>query len=389
MKLGKHYIYYVLVLKEYMVRVIGNHYPTEIIILIILSAYEPIKIGCGLDYTILHYDKIYICGNNRGGRLGLDHEERIRVPEEIIFSERIKSVHCGAEHRIALTYNPNKLYAWGKNDHCQLGFRHVGKIINSYELHFHKQIMDISCGYYHTIALTNISNILYVWGCNETGQLGIGHNRNNYMPRELILNESIVSVSCGGRHTIALTKIPNKIYVWGLNDAGQLGLGHYGRNYEFYGGYNSPQELLLNGSIISVNCGEFHTTALLDMGELYVWGSGLKYNECRPTKINLSEPIKSVDCGSAFTIVLTISGKLYGWGINDEGQLGLGNRIARRDRDPQEIVLSEPIESISCGISHVFASTKNGNIWVWGNNKNHQLCLGHNKHRDIPTKLKF
>ncbi|HLX54622.1 MAG TPA: RCC1 domain-containing protein, partial [Aquella sp.] len=97
------YIYYVLVLKEYMTQIFGNHYPTEIIRLIILSVYEPIKISCGLDYTIFHHDKIYTCGNNINGKLGLGHENDVTVPEEILFPEKIKSIHCGAYHSIALT----------------------------------------------------------------------------------------------------------------------------------------------------------------------------------------------------------------------------------------------------------------------------------------------
>ena len=387
-RIGKYYVYYVMVLKEYMTRIIGSHYPTEIINLIILSVYEPIKISCGMDYTILHYDKIYTCGNNKGGRLGVGHEERVTsIPEEIVFPERIKSVHCGAEHRVALTFNPKKLYVWGKNNYDQLGFRWLGKIMSPHELHFRKPIVTVSCGYHHTIALTNISRILYVWGCNQKGQLGLGHTKKNASPQELILDEKIVSVSCGGYHSVALTCFPCMLYVWGLNYSGQLGLGNRTS-------YDSPRGLLLDEPTVSVSCGESHTMALIDTGELYYWGCNgnfqlgtESFGNYSPTKLSLCEPIKSIGCGGSFTIALTLSGKLYGWGANERGQLGIWERC--NIRKPRELNLSVPIESVECGIYNVFALTKKGDIWVWGGNKNYELCLGYNKHQDTPTKLKF
>ena len=128
-----------------------------------------------------------------------------------------------------------------------------------------------------------------------------------------------------------------------------------------------------------------------------------------PQKINLCEPVKSISCGDEFTMALTISGKLYGWGDNYWGQLGprvipsgnnlgilpsgspeegLGNeRIGDGPQTP--LNLCESIESVHCGDSHVVALTRNKNIYVWGNNKYYQLCLGHTKTLRVPTKLDF
>ena len=87
-------------------------------------------------------------------------------------------------------------------------------------------------------------------------------------------------------------------------------------------------------------------------------------------------------------MALTISGKLYGWGDNYWGQLGIGNE--RMGDGPQTpLNLSESIESVHCGGSHVVALTRNKNIYVWGNNKYYQLCLGHTKTLCVPTKLDF
>ena len=55
--------------------------------------------------------------------------------------------------------------------------------------------------------------------------MGLGHNYNIKEPKEIKL-PNVISLSCGGFHTIAITE-DNKLYSWGLNEDGQLGLGHY------------------------------------------------------------------------------------------------------------------------------------------------------------------
>ena len=108
--------------------------------------------------------------------------------------------------------------------------------------------IKISCGYSHTCLLMDE---VYVWGDNDEGQLGLGHNQSQNSPQKFApmqmnrreegtsergkLNLSnIKDIICGGRHTIALTD-SNEVWVWGYNNEGQLGLGHYQHQ-------NSPQK---------------------------------------------------------------------------------------------------------------------------------------------------
>ncbi|HLX52765.1 MAG TPA: hypothetical protein VKR58_02435, partial [Aquella sp.] len=46
-----------------------------------------------------------------------------------------------------------------------------------------------------------------------------------YSPKQIKFREPIVSVNCGLGYTIVVTQ-SEKIYVWGSNECGQLGLGH-------------------------------------------------------------------------------------------------------------------------------------------------------------------
>ncbi len=89
----------------------------------------------------------------------------------------------------------------------------------------------VSCGQYHSVALTSIGQI-FTWGSNQHGQLGLDSadelpkgNRRVWLPREVkIEGEIFIDVSAGGFHTLALT-VSGQLYVFGRNDDGQLGLG--------------------------------------------------------------------------------------------------------------------------------------------------------------------
>ena len=57
--------------------------------------------------------------------------------------------------------------------------------------------------------MQNENTVLYVWGSNCMGQIGLENSNQQYTtsPTQLILGLKIVSVACGGEHTIILTSI--------------------------------------------------------------------------------------------------------------------------------------------------------------------------------------
>ena len=196
----------------------------------------------------------------------------------------------------------------------------------------------ISCGAYFTIVLTD-DNTLYVWGKNMRGELGLGDNTDRHIPQKLahkeFTEEKIKSITCGESFTIVST-FSNKLYSWGENCFGELGLGDTNTRYT-------------------------------------------------PTNIKLSDA-KSISCGRNYTIVLTIHNTLYVWGYNYEGQLGLGDN---RDRMiPCKLELHN-IKSITCRGYHTIAVTNLDTIYVWGYNYSGELGLGDNQNRYSPHKLDF
>ena len=71
--------------------------------------------------------------------------------------------------------------------------------------------------------MQNENTVLYVWGSNCMGQIGLEDVNQQYTtsPTQLMLGLKIVSVACGGEHTMILTSIfiimvPKQYTPWAL-----------------------------------------------------------------------------------------------------------------------------------------------------------------------------
>lgn len=98
--------------------------------------------------------------------------------------------------------------------------------------------MNIWCGG-HSSFYINDKGQLFGWGLNNHGQLGIGHKENVCNPTRVYWNEpeEVTQVAGGEHHTIALTK-SGRVYNWGRNDEGECGVG------DLFGKYRREQALL-------------------------------------------------------------------------------------------------------------------------------------------------
>jgi alpha-tubulin suppressor-like RCC1 family protein len=70
---------------------------------------------------------------------------------------------------------------------------------------------------------------LFAWGLNNHGQLGIGNKFDTSVPTKVsdldpFEGDYIVEVAGGEHHSTARTN-EGLVYCWGRNDEGQLGLG--------------------------------------------------------------------------------------------------------------------------------------------------------------------
>jgi len=86
-----------------------------------------------------------------------------------------------------------------------------------------KNAIDIFCGNQHSFYI-NEKHHLFAWGLNNHGQLGLGHRNNCSVPTRVkdldpYEGDYVVEVAGGAHHSIARTE-RGVIWCWGRNDEG-------------------------------------------------------------------------------------------------------------------------------------------------------------------------
>jgi RCC1 and BTB domain-containing protein len=234
----------------------------------------------------------------------------------------------------------------------------------------------------NNVIIVTKNDKVFTFGSNEFGCLGLGHN--NAVKESQIVNElcdqQIIDISYGDYHVLALTK-SGKCFSWGLNSYGQLGNGTRTD-------YNKPKLInaLLNEIVVKIVCAYYQSFVLTKSGDLYGFGyndygqigCGNNTNQSKPIKINRfnNEKIVSIACGAAHSLVLTDVGHVYSWGFNVGGQLGIGNTIHQNTPQKLNLNTNEVIESITCGRGHSLLLTTDGNIYAFGWNSSGQIGNG-------------
>jgi len=155
---------------------------------------------------------------------------------------RLSKIASGLDHSVALT-SDGKVWAWGDPESGK-----IGRVLKSRSQNLQsrkieqvgaKRAVNIWCGGHASFYL-NDKGVLFAWGLNNHGQLGIGHKDNVCAPTRVHWaggDEEVVEVAGGEHHTIALTKSAH-VYCWGRNDEGECGVG------DLFGKYRREQAQL-------------------------------------------------------------------------------------------------------------------------------------------------
>jgi len=242
----------------------------------------------------------------------------------------------------------------------------------------------ISAGSSHTAAIT-MSNELWVWGNNNSGQLGDGTSMRRYLPIRIGSGTSWSYVTAGASFTVAITT-SGQLWAWGNNFHGQLGDGT--RNTRL-----TPVRVGTATNWRSVSAGNSHVVAITTSGQLFAWGNnengqlgdGTTEGRFGPTRIGIATNWRSVSAGTSHVVATTTSGQLWAWGNNGQGRLGDGTVINRHV--PTRIGTGTNWETISAGGAHTVAVTIGGELWAWGNNGSGRLGDGSTADRHSPVRI--
>ncbi|KAG5261686.1 hypothetical protein AALO_G00287200 [Alosa alosa] len=281
---------------------------------------EKVKLAaCGRSHTLVYTTQgnVYATGGNSEGQLGLgDYDERSTFQLVDFFNKRgpIKMLAAGSNTSAALTQN-GVLYVWGDNSEGQIGLGKESNAVKPQKLSVGRPVTWVACGYYHS-ALVTVDGELFTFGERDSGKLGLPTNKlANHRVPQLVegITDRVLQVACGGGHTVALTE--DCLYTFGLGQFGQLGHG------TFIFESRSPRAVdhFRKGRVRHVACGENHTAVITDCGLLYTFGDGRHgklglgeenfTNQFKPTLCPrfLKYHVDAVTCGGCHMLVFAKS----------------------------------------------------------------------------------
>ncbi|CAH1256903.1 SERGEF [Branchiostoma lanceolatum] len=232
--------------------------------------------------------------------------------------------------------------------------------------------------------------VIFSWGANSYGQLGLGHRDDRHSPQQLEgVNFRVKAVTGGGGHTVFISA-EGRLLVCGWNQKGQLGLGHREDVSVL------TQVTALTEPVDTVACGWDFTLAVTEGGQLFSWGSNafgqlgvpeVKGHSSTSTPVQSLQGVKivGVAAGLRHTVALDVStygkdmansmyvtdtGSLWTWGAGKKGQLGRleAGRCPTVSKLPGRVQLdTDPsIVAVTAGSYHTVALAEDRRVWTWG-----------------------
>jgi len=268
-----------------------------------------------------HY-RVWACGANQMGQLGLGDRVGRQVPTPIpeLDGKKIVSIGCTGYFGSALTED-GSVFCWGSGQFE--GRTQSVPVPTEARTLSAKNVTEVHSGRLHQLYRCSDGR-LFVHGDSQFGQTGTGKkgfSAGELFPREIMgFDARISTVATGYDHNLAVSE-DGRVWVWGFNQDGQLGLGDQKDR-------TKPVDLE----------GLFHKHA------------------------------EKVFCGPDASAVVTKDGEVYMMGASDVGQLGQIFDTAVQ-ATPQRVPLTGKPVCMAIGLSWTFALMPRGDVWVWGQDR--------------------
>jgi alpha-tubulin suppressor-like RCC1 family protein len=260
---------------------------------------------------------------------------------------------------------------------------------------------------------------LYIWGWNESGQLGTSgfltdESDSEAPPPPLggivkpLLDILVETAAFGFSHTLIVEKETGRLFCFGSNERGQVD----GTLSSKVVASPITPSFLAGEKVSAVAAGLFHSAVITSEGELVTFGCG-RFGQSLSSESDKSDVnvlvwvgrwkpadgsrLVGVACGRRHTAVLDDQGRIWTFGENKHGQLGR-SIVGEEKKDPVPRLVEgfEPVVSashceITCGWSHTIMRIESADgtsaVYGWGRNDKGQLGTGTTESVPVPRRL--
>lgn len=311
---------------------------------------------------------------------------------------------AGPFHSIGI--KDGELYSWGENLSGQLGLGDNGSGTNRNvptRVGTDSNWLKVANIRGSTSLAIKTDGSLWAWGAGGSGQLGIGISGSGAfrnVPTRVGFANNWSMVATGSDHVLAINT-SGELWVWGDNNSGELGLGEYksdGFTIRFR--ETTPQRLGTDTNWTYVGAGQASSFAIKSTSEMFSWGNNSHNHLGYSNTVSGNTVWTPLSVGTGFTQVVTNfadynsggyslalkGGTLFACGNNFYGQLGFGNTTSVSSFT--QVGSFTDWTKISAGIIlGTSAGIREGLLYVWGRNNQSSLGLGDSINRSSPTLI--
>ncbi|XP_063681179.1 X-linked retinitis pigmentosa GTPase regulator-like isoform X2 [Bolinopsis microptera] len=331
-----------------------------------------VAVACGDEHTavVTSTGRSYTFGSNQWGQLALGHTRQTNKPSFVksLKGKQVAHVACGRTHTLIAT--KSEVYGCGGNGEHQVNESTDDEVLTPFLLPTLSGILvkRLSCGVEHSLVLGHCGDV-YLWGGGSEGQLGMGANVSELLKPTVLqfTDEKIKDASCGYYHTGLVTQ-SGKVFTFGENDNGKLGLGEDADDT-----YHVPQPVFLVDVAERICCGNTCTAVMTSSGGLYMCGDGQRgqlgfapntLTKCVYTLTKVPcPPIVDISVGEGHTAVVSKSGHLYTFGDGRHGKLCHGDNNFATLHSPylvESFSTIATVQTVACGGCHTMVIAKAG-----------------------------
>ena len=305
-----------------------------------------------------------------------------------------QAITAGAQQDswVASLKTDGTLWAWGNNEHGQLG-QNGNPPGDNLGISSPLQIPGSTWGNLQAggniVVCVKTDGTLWTWGENEDGALGHNNKTDYSSPKQLpgttwSLDKRQISAS---NQYVAMIKTDGTMWSWGMNEYGQLGQNNRTQT-------SSPKQVGTDTTWSKLTQGYWNIHAIKTDGSMWSWGhthygtlgDNTNVQKSSPVQIGTATDWAEVNSTYLHTLALKTNGELWMWGNNNQGQNGL-NQPDVWHSFPIQIGTDTNWAAVSTGHRGSTARKTDGTLWTWGWNEKGEL--GHNdvNDRSSPTQV--